>query len=200
MRFDVTYQREFMATPKDKYYTALMYTLFKYNNLRGLPFSNENIQEAVSDVMEETEAEFERYHNEITCDNSYQSPILKKHVLTMNDLVYYESDEHVDMISYSSKQVDSSNEPIKYTHIIDRIRNLSVGVVSVDPAVIRVRIIGQGITQGIINGGTSISNNLATYALTDSSKILFDTNVFRLNKLQSETLVIGLQYEPMKRL
>ena len=60
--------------------------------------SNQNIQEAVSDVMEETEAELERNHNKTTCDNSYQSLILKKDVLTINNSVYYESDEHIDTI------------------------------------------------------------------------------------------------------
>ena len=39
--------------------------------------------------------------------------ILKKYVLRINNLVYYFSDEHVETISDSSKQVDTSNEPIK---------------------------------------------------------------------------------------
>ena len=38
-RLDVTYQRSFMATPKDKYYNTLLDTLVKENNLRGEPFS-----------------------------------------------------------------------------------------------------------------------------------------------------------------
>ena len=70
----------------------------------------------------------------------------KKDVSTINDSVYYESDEHVDTISDSRKHVDASNEPIKDTHIVDENNNLSVGVVSVQPAVIRVGIFGQGIT------------------------------------------------------
>ena len=81
----VTYQRLFMATPKDKYYNELLDTLFKDNNLRGEPSSNQKIQKSVSDVIEETEAEFERNYNEITCDNSYQSPILNKDILKIND-------------------------------------------------------------------------------------------------------------------
>ena len=113
-------------------------------------------------------------------------------------MVYYESDENVDTISDSSKQVDASNEPIKDTHVVDGINNLSVGVVSVEPVVIRVGIIGQGITQGFINGGTSIVNNLVTNVLTNYSKILFDTNTFQLNILQFETLVIGSQDESVK--
>ena len=57
-------------------------------------------------------------------------------------MVYNESDEHVDTISDSSKQVDARNKPIKKTHIFDRINNLSFGVVSVKPVVIGVGIIG----------------------------------------------------------
>ena len=45
-----------MVTPKDKYYNSLLGTLVKYNNLRGEPFSNENIQKAVGKVIEEREA------------------------------------------------------------------------------------------------------------------------------------------------
>ena len=62
-RLDVTYQRAFMATPKDKYYNALLDTLVKDNNLKGEPLSNQKIQKAVSDVIKETEAEFERNYN-----------------------------------------------------------------------------------------------------------------------------------------
>ena len=103
------------------------------------------------------------------------------------------------MISDSSKHVDASNKPIKDTHIVDKINHLSVGVVSVDPAVTGVKIIGQGINQGVINRGTNISINLVTNLLTNSSKILFDTNTFQLNTLQSEVLMIGPQDEYVKR-
>ena len=79
----------------------------------------------------------------------------KKDISKINNSVYYESDEHVDKISDSSKQVDARNNPIKETHIVDRVLKLSVGVVSHGPAVIRIGIgiIRQGINQGIINGG-----------------------------------------------
>ena len=55
-RLEVTYQREFMATPKDKYYNTFLDTLVKDDNLRGEPLSNEKIQQAVGKVTEETEA------------------------------------------------------------------------------------------------------------------------------------------------
>ena len=131
--------------------------------------------------------------NNITCDDLYQSPMKNKDVSTINDSVYNESDEHVDTISGSNDQVDAINEPIKETHIVDGINNLSVGVVSVQPAVIRIGIIGQGITQGVINGVKNISSNLVTNVLTKSSKRLFDTNMFQLNTLQSKAFVIGPQ-------
>ena len=55
-RLDVTYEQACMATPKEKYYTKLLKNLVDDNNRNGAPFSNENIQQAVSIVIEETEA------------------------------------------------------------------------------------------------------------------------------------------------
>ena len=55
-RLDVTYQRVFMATPKDKYYNRLLDTITDDNNHKGKPLSNEKLQQSVSIVMEETEA------------------------------------------------------------------------------------------------------------------------------------------------
>ena len=60
----------------------------------------------------------------------------KKNVPTINDTVYYESDECANTISYSSEQVDESNKPITDTHIFEEVNNLSVGPVSVEPDVI----------------------------------------------------------------
>ena len=114
----------------------------------------------------------------------------KKDVSTIKDSVYYELDEHIDTISDSRKQVDASNEPITYTHIVEGINNLLFGIISIEPAVIGGGIIGQCINQGVINGNTKIGNNIVTNVLTDSSKILFETNMFQLNSLQYETLVI----------
>ena len=80
--------------------------------------------------------------NNISCDDLYPSPVKNKDVSTINDSVYYESDEHADTISDSSKLVDASNKPITYTHIIKGINNLSAGIVSVKPSVIGFGIIG----------------------------------------------------------
>ena len=142
--------------------------------------------------------EHEHNINNITCEDAYMSPMKKKEAKAINDLVYHESDEHADIISDSSKQIDASKKPITDTYIVEDIINLSVGFVSVDPAVIGVGIIGQGINQGVISGRTNITNNTETDILTNSSKQLFETNTFQLNSLQSETLVIGPQDESVK--
>ena len=87
--------------------------------------------------------------------DEYMSPGKNKDASTINNSAYYESDEHEVEISDSGKQVEASKEPITYTHIVDRVCNLSVGTTSVDPAVSRFGIIGRGglgITQGMIHG------------------------------------------------
>ena len=53
-RLDVTYERAFMATPKDKYYTKLLETLVDYNGYHNAPLSNEKLRQAISTVMSET--------------------------------------------------------------------------------------------------------------------------------------------------
>ena len=90
--------------------------------------------------------------------------------MTIHDYIYYESNDHVDTIRDSSKQVDARNDPIKETHIVDRVHNLSVRVGSLEKAVIGIGIIRQGSTIFITNKGTDIGTNLVTNVLTNSSK------------------------------
>ena len=86
-RLDVTYKRACMATPKDKYYEKMLENLFNDNNHIYAPFSNEKIRQAVSKVMEETEAEFGCL-NKITMDTSFKSSIQKKDISKINDSGY----------------------------------------------------------------------------------------------------------------
>ena len=53
---DLMYQWAFMATPKDKYYNALLDNLVKDNNIRCIPLFNQYIHEKVSDVIGKTES------------------------------------------------------------------------------------------------------------------------------------------------
>ena len=71
---------------------------------------NEKIQQAVTDLRAELDLENERNINNITCEDVYTPPMKKKEVKAINDSVYYESDEHADTISDSSKQVDASKK------------------------------------------------------------------------------------------
>ena len=120
-----------------------------------------------------------------------------KNASTINNSEYYKSDEHKVEISDSSKQVKASKEPITDTHIVDRVFNLLDVIVSVKPEFTRVGIIGQGgrgITQGMINGGTSIIiSKFVNDVLTDSNKMICKTDTFPLNPSKSQTLVIALQ-------
>ena len=132
-----------MATPEDEYYKEMTKSLIKANN-EGGKLCNEKIRQAVIDLRAELNGEHKLNINNISCDDLYKSPMKKKYVSTIKNLVYYESDEHVDTISDSSKLVDASNESIKETHIVNGISNLSIGVGSLEPAIII--IIGQGST------------------------------------------------------
>ena len=49
------------------------------------------------------DVEQERNINDITCDDSYQSPMKNKDVSKINNSIYYESDEQVDTISDSNR-------------------------------------------------------------------------------------------------
>ena len=104
--------------------------------------SNERLQQVVIDVIEETDAEHNCNINNITCNDSYQSPIKNKYVSTINNSAYYESDDHLDTISDSIKQVDPINDPIAETHIFGGVITLSVRVQLFEPAVIVGESIG----------------------------------------------------------
>ena len=127
------------------------------------------------------DAEHKRNINNITCDDLYQYPMKKKDVSTINDSVYNELDEHIYTISGSRKQIDPRNNPIKETHVVDRVCTLSIGVRLLEPAVIGI----------IVQGST----DLVTHVLTNSSEQLSMMSSSSLNTNQSKTFVIGLQCE-----
>ena len=115
-----------------------------------------------------------------------------------------------------SKQVETSKETIKDTqtsietitdtHIVNRVRKLSVGTTNVDPVVTGVGIIVQGgpraisggrITQGIIHRGKSIiSSNVITHVLKNSSEMTLNSDSFPFNPLKSLALLIAPLTEP----
>ena len=100
----------------------------------------------------------------------------KKYVSTINDSVYYKSDEHLDTISDSNKQIDPRNDTISENHIVDRFLNLSVRVGLFEPAF----VIG-----GRIGTVTNFLENLRVELPLDS--------LSPLNTNKSKAFVIGSQ-------
>ena len=84
-------------------------SLIKANIGRYGKICNEKIQQVVIDLRAEVYLEHEHNINNITNEDVYASPMKKEKASTINNLVYYESDEHADTISDSRKQVDTSN-------------------------------------------------------------------------------------------
>ena len=88
-----------MATSaQHEYYKEMTKSLIKVN-IQGGKLCNEKIQKSVIDLRAELNLENERNINNISYDNEYMSPMKNKYVSTINDSVYYESDEHADTIS-----------------------------------------------------------------------------------------------------
>ena len=98
----------------------------------------------------------------------------KKDVSTINDYIYYESDEQVNTISDSNKQVDSNSDPKEENHIIDIIRKLSVRPILFDPAAFRV-----------------IGQDLVTSVQETSRVDLSLKSLSLLNTISSEEIVTG---------
>ena len=93
-QLDVTYQQAFIATTApNEYYKEMKKSLIK-ENIKGGKLCNEKIQQAVIDLREELNLEHKRNINNISCDNEYMSPMKKENLSTINNSVYYESDEH----------------------------------------------------------------------------------------------------------
>ena len=67
-----------MATPRDKYYEKMLETLVEYNDRHNAPLSNDNLQQAIITVMEETEEEESNIildANNVTMYTFCQSPV-----------------------------------------------------------------------------------------------------------------------------
>ena len=68
---DVSYERLYMASERDEYFTEMLDHLNEYNDRHGQRLSSKKLKEAVLQVIEEEEEEIERNINNITCDTSF---------------------------------------------------------------------------------------------------------------------------------
>ena len=154
-QFDVTYQRVFMASPvkegfyqpypaRERYYDKMAESLIKAKVRSDGTIKNDKLNKAITQLKAEREAGHERNILDMTQVDEYMSPGENIDASTVNDSSYHNSDEYEDEISDSSKKVEASKEAITDTHIFNRVRNLLGGIVSFNPAVTVVRIIGRG--------------------------------------------------------
>ena len=73
----MSYERAYIATKDNEYFTDILDTLNKYQDRHGQILSSKKLKEAVLRVMDEEEEEMERNINNITCDASFKSPVTK---------------------------------------------------------------------------------------------------------------------------
>ena len=71
----VSYERAYMATPKEEYFGEMLDQIIKHNHRHGTPMSNEKLQEAVIRIMEDKERDAKRNVNNVTTDTLFQSPV-----------------------------------------------------------------------------------------------------------------------------
>ena len=111
--------------------------------------NDEELHKAITILKSEEEAGHECNINNMTQEDDDNQPWKDKDATTVNDTVkdaaYTSLKSWIDIISDSSKQVETSKETIKDTntiketitdtHIVKRVRKLSVGTTNVDPVV-----------------------------------------------------------------
>ena len=137
--------------------------------------NKEELRKAIAIVKYEDETGHERNIDNMIQEDGYKSPWKNKYATdakTVNNMLddtgFTFLNSYQDDTSDSSKQVDTSKEPIKDiqtiqepikddTHLVDRVRYLQDEPTNVDPVVTGVRIIGQGGPRTISGGSISQS-------------------------------------------
>ena len=139
---------------------------------------------AISHVKSEDESEHERNIDHMSQVDHYKSPWKNKYATaatTVNNALDDTGYKYLNLYdtSDSSKQVETSKEPIKNTqkikepikddtHIFNRVRYLQDGLTNMNPVLTGVIIIGQGgpqtisrgsISQSIVQGGGGCGGN-----------------------------------------
>ena len=170
------------------------------------------------------EEEHERNIENMIQEDDYKLPWKNKYATvatTVNNALdetgYMFLDSYQTDTSDSSKQVETSKEPIKDTqtikepikddtHIFNRVRYLQDGPTNMYPVVTGVGIIGKGgprtisggsISQSIVQGGGSIiRSNVITHVLTISSKMTLKSDSFPFDPFKAQTLIITPLTEP----
>ena len=173
-----------------------------------------------------SEDEEKHEHNiaNMTQDDDYKSPWKNKDTKVattvnnaLDDTGYTFLNSYQTDTSDSSKQFETSKEPIKDTqtikepiiddtHIIDRCRYLQDGTTNMDPVLTRFGIIrqrgprtitGGSIPHSIFQGGRSIiCSNVITHVLSKFSEMNLESDSFTFDPLKAQTLMIAPLTEP----
>ena len=136
----MSYERVYIATPREEYFMKMLDSLLYYNHRQGTPLYSKKLQEAVSRFMEEGEKYAERNIKKVNVDDFFQSPVtintqkkdanltnerriasdiyaetikeFKGCVIrsTISNSAHSNSEEKVDAISYSKEQVDAISD------------------------------------------------------------------------------------------
>ena len=72
---DMSYERAYMATSDNEYFTDILDHLNRYQDRHGETLCSKNIKETVLRVMEQEEENIKRNINNITCNTSFDSPV-----------------------------------------------------------------------------------------------------------------------------
>ena len=158
-------------------------------------------------------------------EDDYKSPWKEKDATVsttvnnaLDDTGYKFLNSYQTDTSDSSKQVETSKDPIKDTqtikepikddtHIFNRVRYLQDGPTNMDPVLTGVGIIGKGgprtisrgsISQSIVQGGESIiCSNVITHVLTNYSEMTLKSDSFPFDPPKAQTLMITPLTEPL---
>ena len=108
-QIEVTYQQAFMASPvreeyytspaRERYYEQPTKSFINLNIESDGTINNDKLNQAITYLKAESEEGHERNINDMTQLYEYKSTGKNKYASTINDLAYYESDEHEVEIS-----------------------------------------------------------------------------------------------------
>ena len=158
-QLNVTYQRAFTSSPlqqglyqispaRERYYDMMVNNIIEKNVGSEGAINDEELCKAVTILKSEEEAGHECNIDNMTQEDDYKSPWKDKDATmvnnTLDDTAFTFFNSFQDDTSDSSKQVETSKEPTKYTqtrkdpitdtHIVDRVSYLQDGTTLVVPS------------------------------------------------------------------
>ena len=120
-----------LSSAQERYYDQIADSLIEANVQSNGTITDEELHKAITLLKSEKEAEHERNISNMTQIDDYKSPWKDKYATMVNDSTYTFLNSWNDDESGLSKQVETSKDTIKDTHVHDT----SVGTTDEDPVV-----------------------------------------------------------------